>query len=82
MNAQLTGQLIAARRRELGLSQMELAELLHVTDKAVSRWETGRGMPAVDTLEPLAEILAGVLLGSGYTQEQSQWASDKNLATK
>ena len=53
----MTGQLIAARRRELGLSQMELAEKLHVTDKAISRWETGRGMPAVDSLEPLAEVL-------------------------
>ena len=57
MNAECTGQLIAARRRELGLSQTELAEQLHVTDKAVSRWETGRGMPAVDSLKPLAEVL-------------------------
>ena len=57
MNTEMTGQLIAERRRELGLSQMELAEQLHVTDKAVSRWETGRGMPSVDMLEPLAEIL-------------------------
>lgn len=57
MDAKMTGQLIAARRRELGFSQMELAEKLHVTDKAVSRWETGRGMPAVDSLELLAEVL-------------------------
>ena len=57
MNAELTGQLIAVRRRELGLPQTELAEQLHVTDKAVSRWETGRGMPSVDLLEPLADAL-------------------------
>ena len=57
MDANMTGQLIAARRRELGLSQTELAEQLHVTDKAVSRWETGRGMPSVDLLEPLADAL-------------------------
>lgn len=57
MDAKLTGQLIAARRKELELSQTELAERLHVTDKAISRWETGRGMPSVDSLEPLAEAL-------------------------
>ena len=57
MDTKQTGQLIAARRRELGLSQAELAERLHVTDKAVSKWETGRGMPAIDSLEPLAEVL-------------------------
>lgn len=39
MDASRTGELIAARRRELGLSQEELAERLHVTDKAVSKWE-------------------------------------------
>lgn len=57
MDAKLTGGLIAARRKEKGLSQAELAERLHVTDKAVSRWETGRGMPSIDNLEPLGEAL-------------------------
>ena len=74
MNAECTGQLIAARRRELGLSQTELAEQLHVTDKAVSRWETGRGMPAVDSLEPLAEVLglsvSELLSGKRLTAEE------------
>ena len=40
-NAGATGALIAQRRREKGWSQAELAEKLHVTDKAVSKWETG-----------------------------------------
>lgn len=74
MNAEWTGQLIAARRRELGLSQTELAEKLHVTDKAISRWETGRGMPAVDSLEPLAEVLglsvSELLSGKRLTPEE------------
>ena len=51
------GQFIAERRRELGLKQQELAEKLNVTDKAVSRWENGRGFPDINTLEPLAEAL-------------------------
>ncbi|MDO4315239.1 MAG: helix-turn-helix transcriptional regulator [Oscillospiraceae bacterium] len=74
MDAKATGQLIAARRRALDLSQAELAERLHVTDKAVSRWETGRGMPAIDSLEPLAEALglsvSELLSGRELTAEE------------
>lgn len=40
-----------------GLTQAELAEQLHVTDKAVSRWERGVGLPDINTLEPLADAL-------------------------
>ena len=53
MDAKKTGELIAQRRKARGMSQGELASRLHVTDKAVSKWETGRGMPGIDTLEPL-----------------------------
>ena len=51
MNAKATGELIAACRKALEMSQAELAARIHVTDKAVSRWETGRGLPSVDLLE-------------------------------
>ena len=57
MDTKATGALIAQRRKTLALSQAELAERLHVTDKAVSRWETGRGMPGLDSLEPLSKAL-------------------------
>ena len=74
MNAKITGELIAARRRELGISQSELAGRLHVTDKAVSRWETGRGMPGIDLLEPLAAALdvsvSELLSGKHLTAEE------------
>lgn len=83
MNTEMTGQLIAERRRELGLSQSELAEQLHVTDKAVSRWETGRGMPSVDTLEPLAEVLglsvSELLGGKRLTPEELPKAADGQI---
>ena len=52
-DAKKTGELIAQCRKARGMSQGELASRLHVTDKAVSKWETGRGMPGIDTLEPL-----------------------------
>ncbi|MBR3973957.1 MAG: helix-turn-helix transcriptional regulator [Oscillospiraceae bacterium] len=45
------------RRKALGLTQSALAEKLHVTDKAVSRWERGVGFPDIRLLEPLADAL-------------------------
>ena len=74
MDTKATGGLIARRRKELALSQAELAERLHVTDKAVSRWETGRGMPGLDSLEPLSEVLglsvSELLSGKELTSEE------------
>ena len=57
MDAKKTGALIAARRKALGLTQKELAGRLIVSDKAVSKWETGAGYPEVTLLPLLAETL-------------------------
>lgn len=57
MEAKALGNFIAGRRRELGLTQAQLAGRLHLTDKAVSRWERGVGLPDLATLEPLAAAL-------------------------
>ena len=50
MDVRQTGRFIAQLRKERGLTQQDLAEQLNVTDKAVSRWETGRGLPDADSL--------------------------------
>lgn len=52
-----TGALIASRRKELSLTQKELAERLHISDRTVSKWERGAGFPDVFLLESLAEAL-------------------------
>lgn len=57
MNPQEFGAFVQARRKELGLTQSELAEKLNVTAKAVSRWERGVGFPDIQLLQPLAEGL-------------------------
>lgn len=57
MNKERLGVFIGERRRELGLTQRELAERLHVTNKAVSKWECGISYPDVTLLEPLASAL-------------------------
>ncbi len=53
----ITGRFISELRKEKGLTQAELAEKLNVTDKAVSKWETGRSVPDVSLLIPLSENL-------------------------
>ena len=57
MDLKKTGALIAAIRKELGLTQEQLGEKLYVTGKAVSKWERGVSAPGIDLLEPLARVL-------------------------
>ncbi len=57
MDRERTGALIAAARKENGMTQRDLAAALHVSDRAVSKWERGAGFPDVSLLEPLAAAL-------------------------
>ena len=62
MDKAKTGALIAAARKEKNMTQRELAAALHVSDRAVSKWERGAGFPDISLLEPLADTLGlGVL---------------------
>ena len=51
------GMMIASKRKALGVTQMELAEKMGVTDKAVSKWERDLSYPDISSLPKLAEIL-------------------------
>lgn len=51
------GQLIAQTRKEAGLTQRELAGRLHVSDRAVSKWERGINLPEASLFEPLCQCL-------------------------
>lgn len=62
MDTHRTGQLRAARRKELGLTQKQLAAQLNVSDRAVSKWERGAGFPDIALLEPLADALGLTVL--------------------
>ena len=57
MNQYITGAMIKRLREERKISQNKLAETIGVSDKAVSRWETGRGYPDITLIEPLAQAL-------------------------
>lgn len=57
METYITGPAIKRLREERGLTQSELGERIGVGDKAVSKWETGRGLPDISLIQPLAETL-------------------------
>lgn len=57
MNNYVTGSAIRELREKKGLKQKELADILCVSDKTVSKWETGRGLPDISLLEPLSSAL-------------------------
>ena len=73
MNTYITGNTIKQLRERSRMTQRQLAELLQVSDKAISKWETGKGYPDITLLEPLgrhlgvsvAELLSGEYVTNG-----------------
>ena len=57
MDQEKIGKFICAMRKQQGITQEQLGESLGVTNKTVSRWETGKYMPDIDKLQPLSAIL-------------------------
>lgn len=57
MNSFVTGDTIKALREKKALTQKQLADQLLVCDKTISKWETGKGLPDITLLEPLASAL-------------------------
>ena len=57
MNQYVTGPMIKRLREDKRMTQQLLAEMIGVSDKAISKWETGKGYPDISLIEPLAEAL-------------------------
>ena len=57
MDKYVTGTVIRRLRENKKMAQEELADKLHVSSKAVSKWETSQGLPDISLLEPLAKAL-------------------------
>lgn len=57
MNQEKIGKLIAEIRKEKDMTQTDLANKLGITDRAISKWENGRGLPDISLLQNLSEIL-------------------------
>ena len=57
MNTYITGKIIKELREKNKLTQMELAKIINVSDKTISKWETGKGLPDITLIEPLSKAL-------------------------
>lgn len=84
MDQKRIGAFIAQCRKEKNLTQMQLAELLEITNQAVSKWENGRGMPDVSLLQPLCDVL-GISLnelfsGEHISAEEYKGKAEENIS--
>lgn len=83
MNQEAIGAFIAACRKEKNLTQMQLAEKLNITNRAVSKWETGKSCPDVSIMLELCDILEitvnELLSGERITMENYQKKAEENL---
>ena len=75
MNQIKIGAFISERRKAKGWTQSQLAEKLEITDKAISKWETGRSMPDLSLFMPLCTLLDVTLneLFAGERIAEEKW---------
>lgn len=77
------GNYIATKRKNLGLTQKELAELVEVTDKSISKWERGNGLPDVTRLKPLCDALKismnELIAGEDIGEEVLSMKTEENI---
>ncbi len=83
MNQIKIGKFIAELRKEKNLTQLQLGDKIGVSDKTVSKWETGRGLPELSTLKPLSDELGisinELLSGERIQKEQYQEKLEENI---
>lgn len=83
MDAIEIGSFLGELRKQKGLKQKEVAEVIQVSDKAVSRWETGRGIPDVDSLQRLSDFyevsINQILAGRRIQENEVEKVADRNL---
>lgn len=83
MDQEKIGKLIATCRKENGYTQAALAEKLGITDRAISKWETGKSMPDASIMLTLCELLKinvnELLSGERIIMENYKDIAEKNL---
>lgn len=85
MDQEKIGKFIASLRKEHSMTQKELAQRLGVSDKTVSKWETGRGLPEISIMQSLCEILEisinELLSGDRLDVSSYREKAEENLTT-
>lgn len=77
------GKFIAQIRKERNMTQLDLANMLGVTDRAISKWENGRGMPEISLIKPLCDALSisvnELFSGERISNEQLTDKAEENI---
>ena len=85
MDTHKIGKFLKELRKENNMTQEQLGERIGVTNKTVSRWETGNYMPPIESLKLLSDIyqisINEILSGERLTQENYQEAAEDNLTS-
>lgn len=85
MNQIQIGKFIADRRKKFNMTQSELAEKIGITNRAVSKWETGKSIPDVSIMLELCEILDisvnELLCGKQLNEKEEQKEAEENTLT-
>ena len=83
MDQEKIGKFILELRKDKKMTQQELANKIGVTDRAISKWENGRGMPDISLMKPLCEILDitlnELISGEKIDKKEYQKKSDENI---
>lgn len=80
MDNYVTGKMIKELRVKQNLTQMQLADIVGVSEKTISKWETGRGLPDISLLQPLSralkisvgELMCGEYISNGNKSSNMQ----------
>ena len=85
MNQIIIGKFIATSRKAKGLTQKQLADILSISDKTVSKWERGSGLPEVSLMLPLCKALGinvnELLSGERLDSEKYFEKAEENMVT-
>lgn len=80
-----TGQFISHIRKEKKMTQQQLADELHISNKTISKWETGKGMPEVSLMIPLCETLGisvnELLSGERLSDNEYKERAEENMVS-
>ena len=83
MEQEKIGEFIAAQRKEKGMTQKQLGDALKISDKAVSKWECGKGLPDISIIMPLCELLNisvnELLSGEHLTEDSYPEKAEENM---
>lgn len=83
MEQEKIGEFIAAQRKEKGMTQKQLGDALKISDKTVSKWECGKGLPDISIIMPLCELLNisvnELLSGEHLTEDSYPEKAEENI---